>query len=659
MLRPEIGEGSMCVTYSRLDLAANPEAPYKRLHKVSARSLRKHTHMEVLPKAWALVGLLIVILKTVVCFSNGKVTQACGSMVPMHGYDPSPEPPPGNVTVDKTKFRPGDKIKVTFSAVLSGKKGHFRGFLIEARNAQNPDAGAVGSFTLLDPAISQLLMCGDREGSAVSHTSDSSKAEVQVMWTAPQDPPPSVQFLVTVVQKYKVYWVRIPGPVVCLNGSCPPPPLSTAGQATAKTTTSSRNLSHPFTSDGCGITKSCLREPAACDPQNDDLCYFLSFRKEDESVVFELSGPAPGYVSFALSKDKWMGDDDVYLCINEGSHVSVNAAYVLGRTHPVIASENVLRDTALRLADGVIQCSFRRDIRIPAPNQNRSDLDVAHYLFMAHGRADNGRTHRHDRQPLISTNPVFITGPPEDLTGSRSSLLIKFHAVFMLIAWMTTVSTGVIMARYFKPNWPETTLCGQRVWFQFHRALMLVAVILTCIGFALPFIYRGGWSKRAGSHPYLGCTVMALAVIQPIMALFRPAPDSSRRYIFNWLHLGTGIIAQVIAVVAICLGIHQQALLLPAPWSTGVLAGYVVWFVIADLVLEVHRRGLFPIGQFFKHFEVHTENIQTEDKEEILFVPSENKSCIKGPCFKEVVLVVYLCGNLAFLTILLGTIGGV
>ncbi|XP_007250476.3 putative ferric-chelate reductase 1 [Astyanax mexicanus] len=615
--------------------------------------------MELLPKPWTLVVLFIVILRSVVCFSNGKVSQACGDMVPMHGYTPSPDPPPGSLTVDKTTFRPGDQIKVTFSSVLSDKKGHFKGFLIEARNARDPDAGTVGSFTLLNPAISQLLNCGDGEGSAVSHTSDSSKTEVQVMWTAPPDPPPNVQFLVTVVQKYKLYWVRVPGPVVTLYGASPLPPLSTAGQATSKTTTSSGTMPRPITSDGCGITKSCLREPAACDPQNDALCYFLSFAKEDDSVVFELSGPAPGYVSFALSTDKWMGEDDVYLCINEGSQVSINAAYVQGRTHPVIASENVLRDTEGRLVDGVIQCRFRRVVRIPAPNQNRSNLDEAHYLFMAHGRAENGRTHRHNRQPLISSNPVFITGSPEDLTGSRSPLLIKFHAVFMLIAWMTTVSTGVIIARYFKPNWPDTTLCGQRVWFQFHRALMLVTVLLTGIGFILPFIYRGGWSKRAGSHPYLGCTVMALALIQPIMALFRPAPDSSRRYIFNWLHLGTGTIAQVIAVVAVCLGIHQQALLLPAPWSTGIVAGYVIWFVLADLILEVHRRGLFPIGQFFKHFEVHTENIQTEDKEEILFVPSEGQSCIKGPRFKEVVLVVYLCGNLVFLTILLGTIRGV
>ncbi|MCJ8728586.1 hypothetical protein PDJAM_G00006200 [Pangasius djambal] len=596
-----------------------------------------------------LLFLFVVCIKSVASYSNGKVKAACQDMMPgHHHHKPSPTSPPYTITVDKSIFSPGDQIKVTLSAE---NNAYFEGFLIEARDAAILEGGSVGTFTLLDSTISQLLSCHHREGSAVSHTSDHHKTEVLVIWTAPQDSPPSVQFLVTVLQKFELFWVKVPGPVLSLNGASPPTPLS------PQTTTAPTPLPHPFTSEGCGIRKTCLRDPEGCNPENDTLCYFLSFRKVEQGVKFELSGPASGYVSFALSTDKWMGNDDVYLCISDTNRVSVSAAYVEGRTHPVTASENVLRETAWRLADGVIQCSFHRNIHIPKPNQDRFDLDQMYYLFLAHGRAENGRTHRHDRQPLISAKQVVITGPPEDLSGSRAPLLIKFHAAFMLIGWMTTVSTGVIIARYFKPDWPETTVCGQRVWFQFHRGLMFLTVLLTFIGFILPFVYRRGWSKRAGSHPYFGCTVMALAVIQPIIALFRPAPDSSRRYIFNWVHLGTGTIAQVLAVVAIFLGIHQQALLLPAPWTTGLLAACVVWFVLADLALEVHRRGLFPIGQFFRNFEVYTENLQTEDKEGILFVQSQNEN--KGSSFKKIVLAVYLCGNLGFLALLLATISKV
>ncbi|XP_051737663.1 putative ferric-chelate reductase 1 isoform X1 [Ctenopharyngodon idella] len=613
--------------------------------------------MEVLMKKRIVLLLLTVCLETVICYSNGKVKEACGDMTPQHGYDPSTKDPPFTITADKSQFSPEDEIKVTLSMASSETKQYFKGFLIEARNAGNLNE-IVGSFKLINSDISQLLQCGNKVNSAVSHTSDSHKTEVQVIWVAPPDSPSSVQFLLTVVRHYNEYWVKIRGPVVSQNGVVPPPQTTFGGFISAKTTASS-TLSRSFTSEGCGIRKSCLRDPQGCDPQNDMACHFLSFRAEGSSVMFELSGPADGYVSFALSLDKWMGNDDVYLCIRDTDRVDIKAAFVFGRTHPKISSENILKDTAWRLSDGVIQCSFRRDIRLLPDNANRFILDQMYYLFMAHGRAENGRTHRHDRQPLISTYQTNITGPPEDLTGSRSPFLIKYHGAFMLIAWMSTVSAGVIMARYFKPDWPERNILGQKVWFQLHRMLMTLTVLLTLVGFVLPFMYRGGWSKRAGIHPYLGCVVMALTVIQPVMALFRPAPDASRRYIFNWMHFGTGTIVQIVAVVTIFLGIHQQALLLPAPWSTGVLAFIVVWFVLADLVLEVHRRGFLPIGKYFKNVKVYTEHINSDDKEEIMFVPDENDRSSMESCFKNIVLAIYLCGNLGSVTVLLWTISSV
>uniref|UniRef100_A0A8C2GLT1 Ferric-chelate reductase 1b n=2 Tax=Cyprinus carpio TaxID=7962 RepID=A0A8C2GLT1_CYPCA len=600
--------------------------------------------MEVLMNMRIVLLLLSVCSETVFCFSRGKVEVACGDMTPQHGVsDPSTKDPPFNIIADKSQFSPGDEIKVTLSMASSEGKHYFKGFLIEARNAGDLNE-IVGSFKLISPDISQLLKCDNKEGSAVSHTSDSHKTEVQVIWVAPSDAPSSVQFLVTVARGYKEFWVKIPGPVVSQNGI---------------QTTTSTILSRLFTSEGCGSSKSCLRDPVGCDPQNDTACHFLSFSALGSSVMFELSGSAEGYVSFALSQDKWMGNDDVYLCIRDTNRVDIKAAYVSGRTHPIISSQNILKDTAWRLSDGVIQCSFRRDIHLPPENLNRFNLDQKYYLFMAHGRAEDGRTHRHDRQPLISTYQTKITGPPEDLTGSRSPLLIKYHGAFMLIAWTSTVSAGVIMARYFKPDWPERNILGQKVWFQLHRMLMTITVLLTLVGFVLPFMYRGGWSKRAGIHPYLGCVVMTLAVIQPVMALFRPAPDASRRYIFNWMHFGTGTVAQVVAVITIFLGTHQQALSLPASWSTGVLAFILVWYVLANLVLEVHRRGFLPIGKYFKNVKIYTEHINSDDKEEVVFVPDENETYSVESCFKNIVLAIYLCVNLGFLTTLLWTISAV
>ncbi|XP_028289304.1 putative ferric-chelate reductase 1 [Parambassis ranga] len=570
-------------------------------------------------------------------YSDGKVSVACGDMVPEHGYEPSPAPPPYNLTVDKSTFSPGDRITVSLQ-VASPDPTFFRGFLIEARDAGKLTS-AVGFFMLTDPDESQLLQCGHTQGSAVSHKRSSRKTHMQVVWVSPTTPPQRVQFLLTVVQQYKVYWVRVAGPVVTLRGATVSPsvPAPTTGPAA---------LSAPFSSEGCGHSKSCLRDPVGCRPEWDLHCFFLSFTADEpgQSVMFELSGPAEGYLSFALSLDKWMGNDDVYLCVSNAGRVTISAAHVSGRTHPELETEDPLWGRAWRLADGIIQCRFHRNNLLP----NSFSLNQSYFLFLAHGRAEQGLIHRHERQPLISTNQKVITGHPEDLCGSRSPLLIKFHGVLMLIAWMWTVSTAALIARHYKNFWPDVTLLGKRLWFQVHRAKMVSAVVVTAVAFTLPFIYRRGWSKRAGLHPYIGCVVMALSVIQPIIAVFRPAPESPRRIIFSWIHFGIGTVCQTLAVVCAFLGPAQQALLLPRPWSLAVMTGWLLWILLADLCLLIHSCRLKTRG-----------NGDSDDKENILFPRVEREQHGEVCKFKKTALLLFLMGNTGFLAAFIRAIASV
>ncbi|XP_072560295.1 putative ferric-chelate reductase 1 isoform X2 [Paramormyrops kingsleyae] len=451
------------------------------------------------------------------CYPNGQVTMACASMMPNHGQTASSNSPsPYAVTVDKTTFSPGDKIKVTLTSSAT-----FMGFLIQARATTQLSGNPVGTFTLLNPSQSQLLNCGSTQGSAVSQTSPAQLRQIQVTWNAPKAAPSAVQFLVTVVQSFYVFWVKVPSQVASLTGASPQTP------APGMTVTPGSMLPAPFSAAGCGSTMSCLRYPVGCDPQSDPQCFYLSFASNGQAVQFQLSGPAPGYVSFALSLDQWMGNDDVYLCVQNGNLVEISAAYAKGRTYPEPASMPVLSNMAWRLSNGVVQCSFLRNISIPA-DQTRFNLNESYYIFIANGGADFGAISKHDLQPLVSNGLKSITGLPENFSGSRSSLLIKFHGALMLIAWLTMVTTGIIVARFFKAEWPSNTLFGQKVWFQVHRGLMTLTVLLSCIGFILPFIYRKGWSDDAGAHPYLGCIVLALAILQPVGATCRPHPNAPR-----------------------------------------------------------------------------------------------------------------------------------
>ncbi|XP_017576664.2 putative ferric-chelate reductase 1 isoform X2 [Pygocentrus nattereri] len=576
-------------------------------------------------------------LTSVTGYKNGKVEQSCDSMVPKHGGQANTTASPYTLSVDSTAFKPGDHIRVT----LSGRQ-QFEGFLIEARDAEDPEGPAVGSFTLTKPEISQLLTCHSIQGSAVSHTSAAKQTEVDVMWNAPADAPPTVRFLTTVVAHYNRFWVKLPSPVISQSGVTPHPVQSTNSISAATETTAV--LPQPFSSEGCGQWKSCLLDPAHCNPATDTHCFFLSYHTEGQSVQFELSGPTQGYISFALSEDEWMGNDDVYLCVNDGGRVTVNAAYSAGRTYPEMADKAVLSDVGWRVADGMIQCRFRRATIIPQDPQ-RFSLDHSYYLFIAHGSAQHGEIHKHKRQPLISAQRQAITGPAEIVTGSRSPLIMKWHGALMLIAWMVAGSTGTFIAGFFKPDWPEKTLFGQRIWFQVHRAVMMLTVMLTFVGFTLPFTYRRHWSRGASAHAFLGCIVMALAVIQPIMAALRPAPDSSRRRIFNWLHWGAGGAAEIFAVVAMFVGMRQQSLLLPFPWTTGVLSGFVIWVALSKLILLVHRRGLCERGS------------NCPDEHAILSNPEMSRNL--DTRFKVLILAVFLTGSLLFCIALLCSISAI
>ncbi|XP_058394597.1 ferric-chelate reductase 1 isoform X1 [Diceros bicornis minor] len=577
--------------------------------------------------------ILLLHVSSVANYPNGKITNSCHRMIPEHGHSPQSDPV-HHISVSQMTFRPGDQIKVTLSGLP------FKGFLLEARDTEDLSGSPIGSFTLIDSQVSQLLTCEDIQGSAVSHTNPSKKTEIKVYWNAPSSAPNHIQFLVTVVEKYKIYWVKIPGPIISQPNALPfTTPETTIAHLSTLPPVS--HLTKSFNASDCGNKKFCIRSPLSCDPEKERACFFLSFTRDDQSVMVEMSGPSQGYLSFAFSHDRWMGDDDAYLCIREEQTVYIQPSHLMGRSHPVMDSRDTLEDMAWRLEDGVMQCSFRRNITLPAV-KNRFDLNTSYYIFVADGAADDGRIYKHSQQPLITYEKHDVTDSPKNIGGFHSLLLLKAHGALMFVAWVTTVSIGVLIARFFKPVWSKAFL-GKAVWFQVHRMLMLTTSALTCIAFVLPFIYRGGWSWYAGYHPYLGCIVVILAVLQPLLAAFRPPLHDPRRQMFNWTHWSMGTAARIIAVAAMFLGMDLPGLNLPGPWKTYAMIGFVAWHVGTEIVLEIHAYRLSRNGEIL-------------DDARIQILQSFTVAEAEGHAFKKAVLAIYICGNVIFLIIFLSAI---
>ncbi|XP_072918866.1 putative ferric-chelate reductase 1 [Hemitrygon akajei] len=582
-----------------------------------------------------LLAVFSIFVEPIVGFGNGRVTVACDSMLPKHGAIPQKSSSPAIITVDKHEINASDQIKVTLTVRQSGTS--LQGFFIQARDAADLNAGPLGNFTLIDDRNSQLLTCGGVKDSAVSHKSSSGKHTIEVLWNPPMPNPDHIQFLATVVQKFNIYWVKIRGPIISqVNASSLSQQLATESPPKLPTTI---QLAKPVNATVCGNQKSCLRNPTGCDPELDRLCFFLSFTPQGSSVLFELSGPSNGYISFALSNDKWMGDDDVYLCVVNDQSVQINPAHSTGRSHPILDSQASIYDMAWRLEDGVTQCSFRRKTRLPEYSE-RFDLDRKYYIFLADGNTENGRIHKHHQQPLIAQEKVHLHGSPKELTGSRSPGYVKAHGSLMFIAWVTTANTGVIVARFFKPVWPSTTVFGKKIWFLVHSILMMTTVFFTCIGFILPFLYRGGWNQNAGAHPYFGCIILTLVILQALVAIFRTNPYAPRRYLFNWFHWTTGTFARIIAVGSIFLGMDLPALDLHNPWDTLVMVGFIIWHVATELILEAHN-----------YIITSKARKREEDKMEIM--DSSELIDPQGHRLKMMILTIYICGNLTFLITLL------
>ncbi|XP_029474104.1 putative ferric-chelate reductase 1 [Rhinatrema bivittatum] len=529
-------------------------------------------------------------------YPNGKIMDACDSMLPKHGNSaPQPTQAPYSIALSVSSYNAGDNVKVT----LQANSGYtFKGFLLQTRTLR--DDKVAGTFKIID-ANSQGLPCSGTKDSSVSHIADGAKTLVNAIWVAPPGLGP-VKFRTTFLQSYSTFWTQVESQVL---------------------------LEYQVSNATCSTQKFCFSNPTGCNPASDAGCYFMSsLPAVGGGFVFEMSGPSDGYVAIGFSDDKKMGNDDIYICGNSDTtgQVVIQHAFSTGYTTPTPKSLGNMGSTMVSYTKGILTCSFFTNNTISLQARDASNQ---YYVFLAYGPMKNGQIMKHSRDPFITDQAVSMESVITTPASTESSFtILKVHGALMLIAWMTTGSIGMIIARYLK-NTVKKSIMGKDIWFQAHRFLMVLTVAATITGFVLAFVYVKGWSGDAGAHPILGCIVMILSFFQPILALFRPAPKSERRFIFNWGHSLNALVIKVLAVAAIFLGLQQPSISV-IEWMVKVMGGFVAWEALTYIILEV--------------------NAQLE-KRGIQKVPD-------GKTKNEViVLLVYICGNLAFLIALLVGIG--
>ena len=520
-------------------------------------------------------------------YSGGADPGACDSMTPGHGSPSQGAPSPYTITPSTTTLTAGGTITVT----LTGSSD-FKGFLIQAREPGTTNY--YGSWLNL-PSTAQKKCTNDR---AVTHTSDSTKSSIALEWQAPSSlgAVTEIEFVATVVQSFQTYWVQLTKTTVSASGTTPVPP---------PTTTPAPQPDITIDLAGCGTTRSCYRFPEGCTTTD---CDFIVTWKNGASgkVDFELSARSDGYVAMGLNTAQKMDGTSVTACSIQTSGVvkvfqNFNTGYSCA---PITPDDQVgLSTTVGSYKDNYITCTFTRDSTISPSNSQVTDLDKDLYMIVAVGDSSNGFVTRHSSTPPITSetiNPTAAefasinkpTAPPP--STAIASKLEQAHGIMMLTGWMLFASVGIVLARYYKGTWAESKLCGEKVWFAVHRFLMVSNCILTIAACALIFIDAKRWSSwgvaAQDAHPIIGVTVTGLVIINPLMALCRPHPGTSKRPIFNWAHWGVGTAAHILAITNIFLGMNLPSGKAFTPSiAMWIMVGFVVVHAIVEIVLEVEK----------------------------------------------------------------------
>ena len=86
---------------------------------------------------------------------------------------------------------------------------------------------------------------------------------------------------------------------------------------------------------------------------------------------------------------------------------------------------------------------------------------------MAKGAFNGAPSYHNKNGRLASEGKVKLQ--EHSLLGSKSEILMQFHGVFMLVAWLGFAGTGMLFARYFRQTWVGKQIQGKDRWFQAHR----------------------------------------------------------------------------------------------------------------------------------------------------------------------------------------------
>ncbi|KAI2807574.1 DOMON domain-containing protein frrs1L [Blomia tropicalis] len=296
------------------------------------------------------------------------------------------------------------------------------------------------------------------------------------------------------------------------------------------------------------------------------------------------------YYSMAFSHDRIMGNDSVTDCalLSDGRPQLLHSINT-GKSNEELSDTEFHGVTVVNAtySNGMLYCKWRKRRRFTLRGTRFDLKESQYYIMMAYGRlATLNNFHRKEIHMDKVVSESLIDFKLVGFISAHSKMfLVKLHASFMVLAWVGFVSIGIITARYFKPLWLSHSMFGVRIWFAIHRSCMIMSIILITIGAISIAIYAETFV--VGPHQIVGCIALAMAILNPIGAIFRPDCDAENRWVFNWIHWLMGNVGHICAIAAIFLAFELTTIRLPVAflWS---IAFYLFFHLTVHSLLTLY-----------------------------------------------------------------------
>ncbi|XP_063700552.1 putative ferric-chelate reductase 1 homolog isoform X2 [Culicoides brevitarsis] len=525
------------------------------------------------------LSILLLLVSVVVAYPSGAPNAVCETLSPRHKENvPQTDPSPFVFKLNSTEVMGGDVVEVTVTSDTPGKT--FRGFVAQAREdiaVYEPR----GTFILEDGSPAKTSKCKN-EDDTVTHISRDDKTAVKFYYKAPNDFAGVVTITGTILEVFTTFYEKVQSPQITIRNN---------GQSSSTTEKPSVN---DTLFDTCGTTKSCFGQPDNCIERNS--CSFATTvaKSPEGNYIFELISFEANakWVAVALSSSEFMSDTSVMECVKNSNAVSDVKKYDswMSKNPRGVTRQGIVQTTSklisTRLTAHMFMCNIERPAKTTVNNQI-FDLDNTEYhLLLASGTdlSDNGDS--------IGIHNLGAKASDKRLLGdirpfaSPSNLLYKLHGVFMFTAWLGTSTIGIFFARYFKKQWQGRQFMQKDLWFVGHQASMILTWLLTIVGFILIFVKIGAWSSTKNPHPILGLITTILCFIQPLGALFRPAPNAKNRRWFNWIHFVIGNTAHFLGLVSIFFAVSLMKAELPFEMYY-IMIAFGVYYAVAHILFSV------------------------------------------------------------------------